>query len=147
MVLGALGVGEAPGVYELNLRRYRCRSCGSVLVVGPYDVLPKVLYGLVTVMAALARWGHGWALSVVRAQLGAWSLVGISAQGTWASVRRWAWLASKGRLLVDVSTGVSGSLRQRAYRIVMILSGAGPPAGAEERALDRLRSVMGIAPW
>lgn len=130
MVLGALTEHEKPGVHEITVRRYRCLECGSVLVVGPWDLLPGMFYALVTVVLALARWAEGASLASVRAQLGAFSVVGVAAQVGWTSLLRWAHRATRGELLVRLKTPVTGTKRQRALRAVHILAGAGPPAVA-----------------
>ena len=54
MVLGLLGVGESPGVHEIEVRRYRCLGCRAILTVGPWDLLPGMLYSLATIVVALA---------------------------------------------------------------------------------------------
>lgn len=140
MVLGALGAGEAGAVHEITLRRYQCQSCGAVLTVGPWDLLPGMLYSLVTVVLALARWGRGQSMASVRAHLSAFAVVGVSAQGRWASLRRWTRCATEGQLLSELNASLSGTLRQRAHRVVQILAGAGPPdSGLAERALHGAR--------
>jgi len=127
MVLGVLSVEGALGVHQIALRRYRCLGCRAILVVGPWDLLPDLLYSLVTVVVALAQWALGATKASVRAQLGAFSVVGVSTLRGWPSLRRWADRAAQGRLLAEVGVSISGSRRGRAARWVHILAGAGPP--------------------
>jgi len=127
MVLGALGAGDSGAVHEILLRRYRCLGCGAVLTVGPRDLLPGMLYSLVTVVVALAQWGQGATTSSVRAQLGAFSVIGNATLHDWCSLRRWARRAAGVKLLGEVCVQISGTLRERATRWVCILTGAGPP--------------------
>lgn len=127
MVLGQLDISERPGVHELVLRRYRCRGCGAVLTVGPWDLLPGMLYSLVTVVVALAQWGLGCKTASVRAQLGAFAVIGVAGRQSWRSLRRWAHRAAEGLVLSQVSVAVGVTRRERAARWVHILSGAGPP--------------------
>src|SRR5690606_21221113 len=101
-VFGVLAVDESPGVHEIELRRYRCLGCGAVLVVGPWDLVPGMLYGLATIVLALAQWTLGSARASVRAQFGAFSVVGVSTRGDWPSLRRWARRAAQGQLLTEV---------------------------------------------
>ncbi len=127
MVLGQLAVGEPPGVHEIELRRYRCLGCGAIVVVGPWDLLPRVLYSLVTVVLALAQWAMGSTKASVRAQLGAFSVIGNSTLNGWPSLRRWAGWGPSGKLFPEVKAAVDGTLRERAARWVQILAGVGPP--------------------
>src|SRR5690606_28916633 len=90
MVLGGQGAGEPGGVGGGMLRRYQCQSCGAVLTVGPWDVLPGMLYSLVTVVVALAQWALGSTKASVRAQLGAFAVVGVAGKQNWRSLSRWA---------------------------------------------------------
>lgn len=128
-VFGVLGVGEGPGVHELELRRYRCLGCNAVLVVGPWDLVPGMLYGLTTVVLALAQWALGSTRASVRAQFGAFSVIGVSTRGDWPSLRRWACRAAEGHLLMKVCVSLTGTRRQRSARWIHILAGAGPPEG------------------
>lgn len=130
MVLGALTEHEKPGVHEITVRRYRCLKCRSVLVVGPWDLLPGMLYTLVTVVVALAHWAQGASLASVRERLGVFPVIGVAAQGSWASLLRWSERAARGELLARLKTAVTGTRRQRTLRAVHILAGAGPPAVA-----------------
>jgi len=127
MVLGQLDVGEPAGVQEIELRRYRCLGCGTVLVVGPWDLLPGMLYSLVTVVLALAHWALGTKTGSVRARLGAFAVVGVAGRLSWRSLRRWSQWAAEGLLLANVRASVSGTRRERAARWVHILAGVGPP--------------------
>src|SRR5690606_17527037 len=111
MVLGVLSVEGALGVHQIALRRYRCLGCRAILVVGPWDLLPDLLYSLVTVVVALAQWALGATKASVRAQLGAFSVVGVSTLRGWPSLRRWADRAAQGRLLAEVGVSISGSRR------------------------------------
>ena len=128
MVLGQLGVGEPRGVHEVELRRYRCLSCRAILVVGPWDLLPGMLYSLVTVVLALAQWGMGTATGSVRARLGAFAVVGLAGRLSWRSLRRWASRAAPGQVLERVDVSLGGTMRERAARWVHIVAGAGPPS-------------------
>ena len=126
-MLGQLDVAGSAGVHEIVLRRYRCLGCGAVLTVGPWDLLPGMLYSLLTVVVALARWATGHTKASVRAQHGAFTVVGVTERQSWPSLRRWGHWATAGRLLGAVSVSVSGTLRERVRRWVHILAGAGPP--------------------
>lgn len=138
VVLGQLDADGSRGVHEIVVRRYRCLSCGAILVVGPWDLLPRMLYSLVTVVVALACWALGSTKASVRAQLGAFAITGDSTKHDWRSLRRWASHAVEGQLFAEVSASLGGTLRERAARWVHILSGAGPP----EESLS-LRALAG----
>src|SRR5690606_37551350 len=118
------------GVHQIALRRYRCLGCRAILVVGPWDLLPDLLYSLVTVVVALAQWALGATKASVRAQLGAFSVVGVWTLTGWPSLRRWADRAAQGRLLAGVAVSISGSRRGPAAGWVHIRAGAGAPASS-----------------
>lgn len=139
MVLGVFAEDDKPGVHEISVRRYRCLNCRSILVVGPWDLLPSMYYTLVTVVLALARWAQGETQSSVRARFGAFRVVGVAAQCSWASLLRWAARAARGKLLARLKVDAAGTRRQRAHRAVQILAGAGPPD-----ATLTSRSVVGV---
>jgi hypothetical protein len=86
-----------------------------------------MLYSLVTVVLALAQWAQGTTTGSVRAQLGAFAVVGLAGRLSWRSLRRWACRAGEGQLLVQVGVSLGGTVRARAARWVHIVSGAGPP--------------------
>ena len=56
---GPAELGGAADLVGVLLRRYRCRSCGAVVVVGPRGMAPGRLYGAGAIALALALWGCG----------------------------------------------------------------------------------------
>src|SRR5690606_12455785 len=93
----------------------------------PWDLLPDLLYSLVTVVVGLAQWALGATKAAGRAQLGAFSVVGVLTRRGRPALRRSAGRAAQGRLLAELGAAGSGSGRGRAARWVHILAGAGPP--------------------
>lgn len=108
------------------LRRYRCRACASVLVVGPRGLLRRRWYSAGAVGLALLRYGAGESSASVRARTSPSRLVGSSAAEHWVTLRRWVEAARDGALFAvsglgaharrSVARGVAQVLAARAGR-------------------------------
>lgn len=125
--------GEAPASTVVVARRYRCRSCGAVLVVVPRGVGRALRYTLDAIGYALALWGHAQvtgerarrAVSTAKAR-------GLSAPEQWSSLRRWA--ARGARVFGAGMPESSGTLRDQARRLASWLASQAPlPTGAVPR--------------
>jgi len=71
------------------LRRYRCRACAAVLVVGPRGLLRRRWYSAGAVGLALLSYGTGESSASVRARTSPSRSVGCSAVEHWVTLRRW----------------------------------------------------------
>jgi hypothetical protein len=126
----------------VTLRRFLCVRCGSVVMVGPFDIAARLLYGLLSIVLVLARWGAGVPLPVLRRQFGVGHRWGDAGAATWRNVHRWAASAGEGRIWRSVSTPRVGTSRAQAQRLIWILGGAGPPGeDLEWRAVAALSSL------
>ena len=125
---GPGGPGEAPGLVGVLLRRYLCRSCGTVVVVGPRGILPGRLYAAGAIAVAFALWGcGGQPARLVRRAVSPFTVVGATAAAVWASLRRWARDVRAGRLFPAVRALPEGArLRQVAARAATTLAAYGP---------------------
>lgn len=123
--------GGTPGLVGVLVRRYLCRSCGTVVVVGPRGILPGRLYAAGAIALALALWGcGGQPARLVRRQVSPFTVVGATAAAGWASLRRWARHVRAGRLFGHVRALPAGaSLRQLAARAATTLAACAPGSG------------------
>lgn len=125
--------GEAPTSTTVVARRYRCRSCGAVLVVVPRGVGRAVRYTLDAIGYALALWGYARVTAErARRAVSAATARSVSAPEQWSSLRRWA--AQGTRLFGSGVPGLSGTLREQAKRLASWLAAQAPlPTGAVPR--------------
>ena len=91
-VRGVVREGEPPRDMDIVLRRYRCRSCGAVIRVGPPGVLAHRRYSAPTILFALALWCiGGLPPEVVRKRVSPDTRVGTTSSGQrWTTLVRWA---------------------------------------------------------
>lgn len=123
-VRGPGGPGRAPEQGLVMLRRYRCRACDAVVVVGPRGLLRRRWYSAGAVGLALLGYGDGESSACVRARTSPSRLVGGSAVEYWVTLRRWAEAARDGELF-----GVSGltglARRSVARQVAQVLAARG----------------------
>lgn len=73
----------------LTCRRYRCTSCGAVVLVVPRGVAPRKHYGYAAIAMALALWlVVGEPVREVRRRVCAWQVTRESTS-SWPTLRRW----------------------------------------------------------
>ena len=101
--LGPLAPGEPPVAATVIVRRYRCRACAAILVVGPAGLVRRRWYSGAAIAAALATYARGASSSAVRAATSPSGAVGPSAQERWITLTRWIDAAQVGKLF-----GVAG---------------------------------------
>ena len=106
-VRGVVREGEPPEDVDLVLRRYRCRSCGAVMRVGPPGVLAHRRYSAPTILFALGLWCIGALPSeTVRTRVSP-----DLHRGATASVQRWTTLLRWARAMTGLRR--PGGLRTR----------------------------------
>jgi len=115
-VRGPCGPGCAPEQRLLLLRRYRCRACTAVLLVGPRGLLRRRWYSAGAVGLALLGYGAGESSASVRARTSPSRSVGSSAVEHWVTLRRWV-EAARGGALFAVS-GLKAYMRRSVARQV-----------------------------
>jgi hypothetical protein len=125
--------GEAPASTTVAARRYRCRSCGAVLVVVPRGVGRALRYTLDAIGYALALWGYAQATAEqARQAVSGAKARGLSAPEQWSSLRRWAGAAP--RLFGSGAPRAGGTLREQAKRLSSWLASQAPlPTGMVPR--------------
>lgn len=102
-VLGPRAPGQAPEQLIVQLRRYRCRACRAVLVVGPRGLAWRRWYGAGAIALALVLYARGETSAAARTRTSPARVVGVSATERWVTLTRWIEAARGGRLF-----GVSG---------------------------------------
>lgn len=113
--------------FEIQLRRYRCQSCGATMSVGPAGVFTRRLFTAMAMGLALALWSRGASQAEVRSEVGTWSVVGATAFARWNSLRRWALAAGAGELWPSIRVSTEWTRREIAKRVSAILESRGPP--------------------
>jgi hypothetical protein len=123
-VLGPQSAGGRPAALVVKLRRYRCRECRAILVVGPRGLVLRRVYGAGAIALAFAAYGHGATSVAVRARTSPWRVVGGSAADRWPTLVRWIEAARRGKVF-----GVAGlgdlDRRGVAKQVVLVLAGRG----------------------
>jgi hypothetical protein len=115
----------------VKLRRYRCRACQAVLVVGPRGLVRGRWYGGGAIGLALALYARGATSALVRARTSPSRVVGGSSRERWVTLTRWAEAARRGELF-GVRVGPMGlGRRDVAEQVMLVLAArAGHALGA-----------------
>lgn len=99
LLRGPLTPDGEPQDTVVRARRFRCRACGGVLLVVPRGVAAARRYGAAVIAWALALFGVvGLPPGEVRRRCSPDRVVGYTAAGRWATLRRWATAVRHGRL-------------------------------------------------
>jgi hypothetical protein len=123
--------GGSSTLIAILLRRYLCRSCGAVTVVGPRGLVRRRLYSGGAIALALALFGiAGLAPAEVRRQVSPFRIIGPTAVSGWASLRRWCRAVRARRLFPSVRPlPAEATLRQVAARAATTLAASAPSSG------------------
>lgn len=128
------GPGEARGTPEqvvVQLRRYRCRACRAVIVVGPRGLLRRRCYSAGSIALGLSLYAHGQTSPAVRAATSPARVIGSSAVERWVTLVRWVDAAQRGELFGVQSVSGLGR-RGVAERVTLALAArAGHVFGAD----------------
>lgn len=129
-----LGPQTASGLPEkavVWLRRYRCRSCNAIIVVGPRGLVRRRWYGAGAIALALASYARGETSAAARSRVSPSPIVGASATERWPTLVRWVEAARRAELFAVA--GVSKfERRQVAEHVVLALAArAGHTPGAD----------------
>ena len=103
------------------LRRYRCRACAAVLLVGPRGLLRRRWYSAGAVGLALLSYGAGESSASVRALTSPSRSVGSSAVEHWVTLRRWVEAARSG-MLFAISGLEACARRSVARQVAQVLA-------------------------
>jgi hypothetical protein len=144
-VLGPREPGEEAAMVEIVVRRYRCVPCGAVSTVVPQEIVARRLYSVAAIGFSLALWGLTLATAAqVRRRVSPAKLVGPTAVGSWATLRRWAQAVRRKDLFPSrPEPGPGATLRQVAASAAAALAAS---ADATSRGLDLAsRAFFGAA--
>lgn len=97
-VRGPIEPGGPPQQIDLVLRRYRCRRCDAVLMVGPRGLVPGRWYGAGAMAGAMASYARGATTSAARAATSPAGRTGASSTERWITLVRWLDAAERGEL-------------------------------------------------
>lgn len=137
---GPLLPGGRAQVVAVLLRRYLCRGCGAVLQVGPRGVLAHKHFSASAIVLALWLFGmQGLSAAQVRQRVSPWAVVGVSAQDSWRTLKRWLRAQQRGQLFLRVRPAPAHFTgRQVAQRVATTAMSLAPPGtwslGPQERA-------------
>jgi hypothetical protein len=115
------GPATADGVPEqgvVTLRRYRCRRCDAVLIVGPRGLVVRRWYGAGAISVALAVFAGGGTTADARARTSPRRTVGGSAVDRWITLVRWLDAVREMRLFAVA--GLDGLGRRDVARYVLL---------------------------
>jgi hypothetical protein len=106
----------------LQERRYRCRACKAILLVGPRGLVRRRWYGAGAIALAFDGYARGETSASIRRRVSPSATVGGSARERWVTLVRWIDAAGGGRLF-----GVSalGDLPRRGVAELVVLALAG----------------------
>lgn len=123
-VLGPQSARGTPVQTVVTLRRYRCRACKAVLMVGPRGLVSRRWYSGGAIALALVAYGAGETSAQVRLRTSPFTGVGTSATERWATLERWIEAARRGQLFAV--TGLEALGRRRvAEQVSLALSACG----------------------
>lgn len=122
--LGPVVHGGTPEPLVLWVRRYQCRTCNAVLVVGPRGLVPGRSYSAPAIAGALAAKASGKTSAAVRQQTSPRTTVGASAVERWITLVRWVDAAQAGKLFGVRGLGKLGR-REVAEQVTLVLGARG----------------------
>jgi len=100
------------------MRRFRCRACRAVLVVGPRGLLRRRWYSAGAIAIALAMYASGETSAAARGRTSPARVLGSSAIDRWISLPRWIEAVRRGELF-GVS-GLEAAPRRRVAELVVL---------------------------
>lgn len=139
---GPTEVDGEPTTRLVVVRRFRCVTCRSILIVTPAEVGPYVSFSLPAILAALAAWGlDGVTAGSLLPALSPSPRRGNSDPWRWPSIRRW--LARRGVLFPQVDISSYASLRETAAALAAAMVARLSPAPAYATPSAAWRSALG----
>jgi hypothetical protein len=119
---GPMAVAGAAESLTLQVRRYRCRACKAILMVGPLGLARGRWYGAGAIALALEGYARGETSASLRRRVSPSAIVGGSASECWVTLVRWIDAARVGRLFAVA--GLSDLPRRRvAEHVALALAG------------------------
>ena len=123
-VRGPMSAAGSAETVVIQVRRYRCRACRAILVVGPRGLVRGRWYGAGAIALALDAYARGDTSASVRRRVSSSAVVGVSARERWVTLVRWVEAARDGELFAV--SGLGELARRRvAEQVVLALAGRG----------------------
>jgi len=129
-----LGPATASGPAEqgmVSLRRYRCRACKAILVVGPRGLVVRRWYGGGAIALALAVYARGGTSAAARTRVSPSKRLGASATERWVTLARWIDAAGRGELFGVTGLGELGRRRVAEQVVLVLAARAGRELGGD----------------
>lgn len=128
-VRGPLTASGPPALVVVAARRYRCRGCGTIVLVVPRGLVARRLFSGPAIALACTLFGvERLAVPRVRAAVHPWTTVGGTAATSWRTLRRWLHAVRAGRLFPGVRLAAGErTARAIATRVAWTLAALGPP--------------------
>lgn len=117
----------------IQVRRYRCRACKAILMVGPSGLVRGRWYGAGAIALAFEAYARGGSSASVRACVSPNTTVGASACERWVTLVRWVEAARAGPLFAVSDLGELGR-RRVAEHVALVLAGRAGRALGEDLA-------------
>lgn len=108
----------------LTLRRYRCRACSAVVLVGPRGLVVRRWYSAAAISVALRIFAGGGTSAAARARTSPAHSVGGSAVDRWMTLARWIDAARRGQLFA-VADLTKFEPRDVAHQVTLALAARG----------------------
>lgn len=145
-IRGPVSPDAKADIREVTLRRYVCRNCGAVILVGPKVIRPRHLFLLSSIALALALWSvEKLSASEVRRRVNPYTIVGPTVFG-WLMLRRWAAAIRERRLFTCVpACPPDWPLRRVAQRATETLASLGPSGVSSQSVLSRVCAGAALA--
>jgi hypothetical protein len=121
-VRGPASATGAPESLVVALRRYRCRACKAIVVVGPRGLVRGRWYGAGAIAVALAAYARGETGAAVRRRTSPSALIGASAHERWITLLRWIDATRVGRLFKVAGVDQRLPRRRAAQQVVLVLA-------------------------
>lgn len=130
-VRGPMTPSGLPEQGTVTLRRYRCRACKAVLVVGPRGLARRRWYGASAIALALALYARGATSAAVRSRTSPCRKVGVSAAERWVTLTRWIEASKRAQLFGVMGLGELGRRRVAEHVMLALAARAGHRLGAD----------------
>ena len=139
-VRGPLEANGQPTTLEVDVRRYRCSTCGAVVTVLPRGLVPRRHFSSAAIGQALLRYGlMQQSQRAVRQHTSPWRVVGDAAVTGWITLRRWLAALGHGSLFAQVRAAPAEfTARQRAERAALTLAALAPAGMAHLPLIEQV---------
>jgi hypothetical protein len=140
-VLGPGEAGGAPAALTVIVRRYRCRTCTAVIMVGPRGLVRGRWYHGGAIAMALGAFAAGATTSEARTRTSPSRVEGASASDRWVTLTRWVDAARRGELFA-IAGLEAGARRVVAEHVILALAARGGHVLGADRTASAFAGAM-----